>query len=112
TLHFRTNHTGTVTVELFDSMGAKAGELINGVYQPGEHRVAVSLGHLPAGTYVYRMRTGFYRESKKLVIIKQRHDSIVTHRPDVRVPDDCFQPARREKKKEPCLLHDEGSEAA
>ncbi|HEX7015334.1 MAG TPA: DUF1501 domain-containing protein [Cyclobacteriaceae bacterium] len=70
TLHFRTNNNGTVTVELFDNMGARVGELINGVYPPGEHRVEVSLNHLPAGTYVYRMRTGFYREAKKLVIIK------------------------------------------
>lgn len=70
TLHFRVNHTSTVTVDLFDSMGAKAGQLINGVYQPGEHRVEVDLNHLPAGTYLYRMRTGFYHEAKKLVIIK------------------------------------------
>jgi hypothetical protein len=70
TLHFRVNHSGTVTVDLFDSMGAKAGQLINGVYQPGEHRVEVDLNHLPAGTYLYRMRTGFYHEAKKLVIIK------------------------------------------
>jgi uncharacterized protein (DUF1501 family) len=70
TLHFRINHAGTVTVDLFDNLGAKARELVNGFFQPGEHRVEVSLNDLPAGTYLYRMRAGFYNEAKKLVIIK------------------------------------------
>jgi uncharacterized protein (DUF1501 family) len=70
TIHFRINHTGNVTVELFDSMGSRVREMVNGQYHPGEHRVEVSLDGVPAGTYVYRMRAGFYNEAKKLVIIK------------------------------------------
>lgn len=70
TLHFRVNHTGMVTVELFDNLGARSRVLINSSFPPGEHRVDVSLKDLPAGTYLYRMRTGFYHEAKKLVIIK------------------------------------------
>src|SRR5690606_6568399 len=94
TIHFRINHSGNVTVELFDSMGARVREVINGVYNPGEHRVEVSLEGVPAGTYMYRMRAGFYNEAKKLVIIKYRHERIVAHRPGVRLPDLRIQSAR------------------
>lgn len=70
TLHFRTNNAGLVTVDLYDSAGNKAKTLVNRHFPPGEHREAVDVRHLPAGTYVYRMRAGFYQESKKLIIIR------------------------------------------
>ena len=70
TIHFKTNHTGVVTVDLYDNLGMKAKVLINARYLPGEHRVDVDLRELPAGSYIYRMSAGFYNESKKLVILK------------------------------------------
>jgi uncharacterized protein (DUF1501 family) len=70
TIHFRTNNTGLVSVDLFDSMGNTSRNLISENFHPGEHRVEVELKNLPAGTYVYQMKTGFYKESKKLIIVK------------------------------------------
>jgi hypothetical protein len=43
---------------------------VDGVYAPGEHKVEVELSDLSAGTYIYEMKTGFYKESKKLIIKK------------------------------------------
>lgn len=70
TLHFRTNNAGLVTVDLYDSLGTKTKALVNQNFPPGEHRVEVDLKQLPAGTYVYQMRAGFYQESRKLIIIR------------------------------------------
>ncbi len=70
TIHFRTNTTGLVTVDLFDNMGKKSSVLIDDTFDPGEHRVEVDLKNLPAGNYIYQMKTGFYKESKKLIIVK------------------------------------------
>jgi hypothetical protein len=70
TIHFRTNIAGLVTVYLFDNMGKDSGKLIHDNFEPGEHRVEVDLKHLPPGSYVYQMKTGFYKESKKLIIVK------------------------------------------
>jgi hypothetical protein len=70
TIHFRTNIAGLVTVDLFDNMGKDSGKLIHDNFEPGEHRVEVDLKHLPPGSYVYQMKTGFYKESKKLIIVK------------------------------------------
>ena len=70
TIHFRTNTTGLVTVDLFDNMGKRSRVLIDDTFDPGEHRVEVDLKNLPAGNYIYQMKTGFYKESKKIIILK------------------------------------------
>lgn len=70
TIHFRTNHSGLVTVNLFDNHGRVAKTLISQVYEPGEHRTVADISSLPAGLYLYQMKTGFYNETKKLVIVK------------------------------------------
>ncbi len=44
--------------------------MVEGVYEPGEHKVEINLGDLPAGNYVYQLRTGFYKDAKKLVIVR------------------------------------------
>lgn len=71
TIHFRTNRSGLVTVDLFDNSGRETRQLINDNFEAGEHRVEVELKNLPAGHYIYQMKTGFYKESKKLVIIRE-----------------------------------------
>jgi uncharacterized protein (DUF1501 family) len=68
TLHFKTNHAGLVTVNLFDNSGRKMGVLINSEFAPGEHRVEVDLKNYQAGHYLYEMKSGFYKQAKKLVI--------------------------------------------
>ncbi len=44
--------------------------MVNGIYEPGEHRVDVDLTGLPTGTYICQFKSGFYQETKKLVIVK------------------------------------------
>lgn len=70
TIHFRTNHTNPVTVKLFDEQGKEITTLINGSFEPGEYKIPVDLTNLQPGNYIYQMKTGFYKESKKLEITK------------------------------------------
>jgi hypothetical protein len=70
TIHFKVNSAYHVTVDLFNNSGRKVKALVDGVYNPGEHKIDVNVSDLPAGTYVYQMRTGFYKEAKKLVVLK------------------------------------------
>ena len=70
TIHFKVNSPYHVTIDLFNNSGKKIRPMVDGVYDPGEHMVEVNVADLPAGTYVYQMRTGFYKEAKKLVILK------------------------------------------
>jgi len=69
-VHFRINGAYHVNVDLFDNNGKKVKAMVDGAYNPGEHKLEVSLSGLPAGNYVYQLRTGFYKEAKKLVILK------------------------------------------
>jgi len=70
TVHFKVNSAYHVTVDLYNSLGKKVKVMVDGVYDPGEHKVEVNLAGLPAGTYIYQLKTGFYKESKKLVIVE------------------------------------------
>ena len=69
TVHFMVNSYYQVTVNLMNSEGKHMRVMVDGVYEPGEHKVEVSLDGLPPGAYVYQLKTGFYKEAKKLVII-------------------------------------------
>jgi uncharacterized protein (DUF1501 family) len=70
TIHFKVNHTNTVKVDLFDNQGKLAKVMIDEVFAPGEYKIPVDISNLPPGNYIYQMKTGFYKDSKKLEIIK------------------------------------------
>jgi uncharacterized protein (DUF1501 family) len=70
TLHFRVNSAYQVFIDLYDTQGRKMKAMVDGIYEPGEHKIEVDLTGLPVGSYIYEMKTGFYKDSKKLVIVK------------------------------------------
>ncbi|HTF17337.1 MAG TPA: DUF1501 domain-containing protein [Chryseolinea sp.] len=70
TVHFMLNSTYQVNVNLMNNMGKQVKVMVDGMYEPGEHRVEVDLTGVPAGMYVYQLKTGFFKDSKKLVITK------------------------------------------
>lgn len=69
-MRFKTNSAYHVYVDLFNQQGKKVKTVIDGFYKPGEYEEEVTLTGLPAGPYVYQLRVGFYKESKKLVVLK------------------------------------------
>jgi hypothetical protein len=70
TMHFRTNSTYQVNLDLYDIQGQKVKSIADGIYEPGEYKIETDLTGLPAGGYIYEMKTGFYKDSKKLIIVK------------------------------------------
>lgn len=70
TISFKTNSAYTITITLYDDTGKEIKPLVHGIYEPGTHAVEVDLTGLRAGHYIYEMKTGFFKDSKKLVIIK------------------------------------------
>jgi hypothetical protein len=50
--------------------GKQVKVMVDGMFEPGEHKIEVDLDELPAGPYIYQLKTGFYKEAKKLVILK------------------------------------------
>ncbi len=70
TIRFRINTTAQVGVNLMDIQGRKLQTLIDGTFEPGEHSVEVKLDTFPSGTYLYQMKSGFLKETKKLIIVE------------------------------------------
>jgi hypothetical protein len=70
TVHFMVNSSYQVNVNLINNMGKQVKTMVDGVYEPGEHHIEVDLTGLPSGTYIYQLKTGFYKDSKQLVILK------------------------------------------
>ncbi len=70
TIHFKLNTTYEIGITLFDNQGNQIKTLVNGIYEPGDHKVAVDVSNLPAGNYIYQLKSGFFKDSKKLIIVK------------------------------------------
>jgi uncharacterized protein (DUF1501 family) len=70
TLSFKINSSNRVIVNLIDSKGNVVKTLVDKNYEPGQYREEVELKGMAAGHYIYQMKTSFYKESKKLIIVK------------------------------------------
>jgi uncharacterized protein (DUF1501 family) len=69
TVHFRINSANHVSIDLFNAQGKKMKVWVSGTYPPGEHKVEADLTELPAGNYIYRMKSGFFEDSRKLTVV-------------------------------------------
>ncbi|MEO8472684.1 MAG: DUF1501 domain-containing protein [Chryseolinea sp.] len=70
TVSFMLNGYYQVNVNLMNTQGKIVKAMVDGMYEPGEHKIEVDISSLPAGAYVYQLKTGFYKEAKKLIIVK------------------------------------------
>jgi hypothetical protein len=70
TVHFKINNTNHVSVNLINNQGKNVMVMVDDVYTPGSHKVEVDLSSMPAGNYIYQFKSGFYKDSKKLSIIR------------------------------------------
>ncbi len=57
-----------VTIGIYDLLGNKVKEVVNGYYAGGEHNVDVSITDLAAGMYIYSIKAGNSVASKKITI--------------------------------------------
>jgi len=57
-----------VTIEIFDLLGNKVKDVVNGYYAGGEHKVNVNISDLSAGMYIYSVKAGNSVASKKITI--------------------------------------------
>jgi hypothetical protein len=44
-----------VTLSVYDILGKKVADLLNGMRQPGEHQLTFPASDLPSGVYFYRL---------------------------------------------------------
>lgn len=69
-IEFALSQTAQIVLSVFDMLGREITVLANGHYAPGSYRVRFDARNLPGGTYFYRLQSGSFVETKKLVLLK------------------------------------------
>ncbi len=66
---------GFVTLKIFDLLGREVALLVNEFQQEGFHAIKFSLNqnglaHLPSGMYLYKIKSGEFSDTKKMILMK------------------------------------------
>ncbi|MBL8006176.1 MAG: T9SS type A sorting domain-containing protein [Ignavibacteria bacterium] len=69
-INFELNFSGFVTLKVFDVTGIEVAVLVNEKINPGNHSVVFNAVELPGGVYFYKLETGNFSESRKMLLIK------------------------------------------
>lgn len=74
-IEFSVQETGLVTVEVFNILGQKIKTLVNEEFEAGRHQVVWNgrddnNREVSSGIYFYRMKTGRYTSTKKMIMMK------------------------------------------
>jgi uncharacterized protein (DUF1501 family) len=70
TIKFKINTTNHVTLSLSDNQGRLIQTLLQEERNEGEHEIRVNVLDLPVGIYFYELKTGFFQETKKLIVVR------------------------------------------
>ena len=70
TIEFNLPQNGFVTLKVFDVLGKAVITLVNGQVEAGKHKVDFDATGLNSGVYFYKIESGNYTETKKLILLK------------------------------------------
>ena len=69
-IRFSLAERGEVHLSVFNILGQKVTELVNGTLDKGVHEVTFNAGNLASGTYFYRLQTGSEVKIKRMLLTK------------------------------------------
>ncbi len=70
TIQFKMNNTNLVDLTLKDSQGRTVKSLLHEERTEGTHSIKADVSTLPTGIYFYQLKTGFFQETKKLIVTR------------------------------------------
>jgi uncharacterized protein (DUF1501 family) len=70
TIEFKMNNTNLVDLQLKDSQGRTIKSLLYEERTAGTHHIQADISDLPTGIYFYQLKTGFFQETKKLIVTR------------------------------------------
>ena len=70
TINFAIPEETKVTLAIYNQLGEKVAELVNGTVNAGNHSAAWNAADLPSGIYFYEIRTEKFSAAKKLLLLK------------------------------------------
>lgn len=63
-------NTANVKLEIFNVLGERIEILFDGLQQPGKYTVDWNASKYSSGVYIFKMTSGFYINSKKMILVK------------------------------------------
>ncbi len=70
TISYQLSAFSHVHLAVFDLSGRKVADLVDGWRDTGMHEMTFDGSHLPSGVYLYRLKTGDFNTSGKMVLMK------------------------------------------
>ena len=70
TINFSIPNYSHVSLKIFNNSGKEVRTLVNGVKSGGNHQIEFDASALPTGVYFYRLQSGVFMETKKLVLLR------------------------------------------
>lgn len=70
TINFSVQQAGNVTMSVYNLLGQKVATLVDQKMQAGSHSVIFDASALSSGTYIYRITSGDFVQTKKMMLIK------------------------------------------
>jgi hypothetical protein len=61
---------GFVSIKVFDILGKEVAEIVNGAQSMGLHTVEFNAANFSSGVYYYRMETGDFTDTRKMLLVK------------------------------------------
>ena len=69
-ISFEVNKAGNVSIVLFDKKKKKIQTLANAFYTAGSYQINFNAENLTAGTYYYKLISGDFTETRKMIMVK------------------------------------------
>jgi beta-glucuronidase len=69
-IKFDIMNSGFVSLKVYDILGNLVQELVNKEMNPGSYKVNFNASNLSSGVYLYKLQTGEFTSSKKMVLLK------------------------------------------
>lgn len=70
TIRYSIPENGMVTLKVFNILGQEVNTLVNKVQNAGLHQVNFNAGQFASGVYIYRLSSGNFVSTKKMLLIK------------------------------------------
>lgn len=70
TIRYQILKSGQTTLTVYDILGNKVAVLMNGIRTAGNYQVEWNASGSSSGIYFYKLTSGFYSETKKMLLIK------------------------------------------
>jgi len=70
TIEYSIPQTGLVTLKVYDVLGNEVAILVNGHNEAGIHQVDFNASNMNSGVYFYKIESGNFIETKKMILIK------------------------------------------